>query len=337
MHVLLGPRHLGDVDEALDAGLELHEGAVVGDVGDATLEARAHRILRFDALPGIVLQLLHAERDTVRLVVDLDDLDLHLLADVEHLGRVIDAPPGDIGDVQQPVDAAEVDEGAVVGDVLDHAVDDLAFLEVLHQLLALLGARLFQHGAARHHDVAAAAIHLQDLERLRIIHQRRDIADRPDVDLAARQERHRAVEVDGEAALHLVEDDALDLLVAAEGLLELAPALLAACLVTRQHGLAERVLHPLEIDLDGVADLDLGLPARPREFADRHPALGLGADIYDRKILLDPDNGSLHHRALLGAALGEGLFEHFREIFARRRGGTGGDGHEHSWIGLKPG
>ena len=101
------------------------------------------------------------------LVVDLDDLDLHRLADVEHLGRVIDAPPGDVGDVQQAVDAAEVHERAVVGDVLDHAVDDLALFEVLHQLLALLGAGLFQHGAAGHDDVAAAAIHLQDLERLR--------------------------------------------------------------------------------------------------------------------------------------------------------------------------
>ena len=93
-------------------------------------------------------------------------LTFTVLADVEHLGRVIDAPPGDVGDVQQAVDAAEIDEGAVVGDVLDHAVDDLALFEVLHQLLALLGAGLFQHGAARHDDVAAAAIHLEDLERL---------------------------------------------------------------------------------------------------------------------------------------------------------------------------
>ena len=168
MHVLLGPRHFGDVDQALDAGLELHERAVVGDVGDAALEARADRIFGLDALPRIVLQLLHAERDAVGLVVDLDDLDLHLLADVEHFGRVIDAPPRDVGDVQQAVDAAEIDERAVVGDVLDHAVDDLALFEVLHQLLALLGAGLFQHGAARHDDVAAAAIHLEDLERLRL-------------------------------------------------------------------------------------------------------------------------------------------------------------------------
>ncbi len=190
-----------------------------------------HRELGFDALPRIVEQLLHAERDAVGLVVDLDDLDLHLLADIEHLGRVIDPAPGDVGDMQQAVDAAEIDEGAVVGDVLDHAVDDLTLFEILHQLLALLGAGLFQHGAARDHDVAAAAIHLQDLELLRHVHQRRHIADRPDVHLAARQEGHRAVEVDREAAFDLVEDDAGDLLVAVERLLQLAPAFLAPRLV----------------------------------------------------------------------------------------------------------
>src|SRR5713226_1985169 len=226
MHVLLGPRHFGDVDQALDARLELDEGAVVGDVGDAALETRAHRILGLDALPRVVLQLLHAERNAVGLVVDLDDLDLHLLADIEHLGRMVDAPPRDVGDMQEAVDAAEVHEGAVIGDVLHHAVDDLAFFQVLHQLLALLGARLLQHGAAGDDDVAAAAIHLEDLERLRLVHQRTDVADRPDVDLRARQEGDRAVEVDREAALDLIEDDALDLLVGLERLLEAAPALL---------------------------------------------------------------------------------------------------------------
>ena len=195
------------------------------------LKLGADRELGLDALPRIVEQLLHAERDAVGLVVDLDDLDLHLLADIEHLGRMIDAAPGDIGDVQQAVDAAEVDERAVVGDVLDHAVDDLALFEVLHQFLALLGARLFQHGAAGDHDVAAAAIHFQNLERLVDVHQRRDVADRADVDLAARQEGHGAVEIDGEAALDLIEDDAGDLFVVLERGLQLAPAFLAPRLV----------------------------------------------------------------------------------------------------------
>src|SRR4029079_14311372 len=159
------------------------------------------RVLGFDALPRIVQQLLHAQRDAVRLVVDLDDLDLHGLAEREHLGRMVDAAPRDIRDVQQTVDAAEINERTVIRDVLDHAVDDLTLFEVLHQFLALLGAGLFENRAARHHDVAAAAIQLEDLERLRVVHQRRDVADRADVDLRTREEGNGTVEVDGEAAL----------------------------------------------------------------------------------------------------------------------------------------
>src|SRR6202158_2321479 len=183
VHVLLGPRHLRNVDQAFDARLQLDERAVVGDVGDAAGEARVQRILRLDALPGIVEQLLHAERNTVGFVVDLDDLDLHGLADSQDFGRVIDPAPGDIGDVQQAVNAAEINERTVIGDVLDHAVDDLTLFEVLHQFLALLGAGLFENRAARHHDVAAAAVHLEDLERLRIVHQRCDVANWTDIDL----------------------------------------------------------------------------------------------------------------------------------------------------------
>src|ERR1043165_615573 len=147
MHVLLGPGHLGDGDRPRDAGLDFHERPVVRDVGDAALQLRTERKFRLDVLPGIVLQLLHAERDAVGLVVDLDDLDRDLLADVEHFGRVVDAPPRDVGDMQEAVDAAEIHEGAIVGDVLHHAVDDLALFEVLHQLLALFGAGLFQNRA----------------------------------------------------------------------------------------------------------------------------------------------------------------------------------------------
>src|ERR1700677_132942 len=45
MHVLFGPRHFGNVDQAFDAGFEFDEGTIVGDVGDAALEPGADRIL----------------------------------------------------------------------------------------------------------------------------------------------------------------------------------------------------------------------------------------------------------------------------------------------------
>ena len=76
----------------------------------------------------------------------------------------------------------------VIGDVLHHAGQNLAFLQIGDQFVAGLGAALLEHGAARNHDVAPRAIHLEDLERLRRAHQRADIAHRADVNLAAWQE-----------------------------------------------------------------------------------------------------------------------------------------------------
>src|SRR6202046_5377986 len=165
--VLLGPRHFGDVDEALDARLELDEGAVVGDVGDAALELLADGVARLNVRPRIFLQLLHSKRDAVGLVVDLDDAHLDLLADGQDFARMVDAPPGDVGHVQEAVDAAEIDERAIVGEVLDRAVDDLAFREVGDDLVPLLGPALLEHRAAGDDDVAAAPGHLEDLERVR--------------------------------------------------------------------------------------------------------------------------------------------------------------------------
>src|SRR5690606_37262071 len=149
-----------------------------------------------------------------------------------------DAAPGDVSDVKQAIDAAEVDKRTVIGDVLDHAVDDLAFLELLDDLRTLLGTALFENGTARHDDIAAALVHLEDLERLWHVHERADVADRTDVHLRARQERHGAFEVDREAALDLVEDDAFDALVAAVQLFELDPAFLAAGLLAAEHRFA---------------------------------------------------------------------------------------------------
>ena len=59
--VLVGPVHLRDVHQALDAVFDLDEGAVVGDVGDLAEHARAGRIAAGDVLPRIRAELLEAE------------------------------------------------------------------------------------------------------------------------------------------------------------------------------------------------------------------------------------------------------------------------------------
>src|SRR6266446_875047 len=59
-----GPvRHLRDVQEAVHAGLELHEGAEVREVAHLALHALAGLVALVDGRPRIGLHLLHAEGD----------------------------------------------------------------------------------------------------------------------------------------------------------------------------------------------------------------------------------------------------------------------------------
>src|SRR5206468_4308796 len=81
MDVFLGPAHLGDVDQPLDARLELDEGAIFGDVGHPPPEGSADRVFGRRAVPRIALELLHAEADALSVLVDADDLYLHRIAD----------------------------------------------------------------------------------------------------------------------------------------------------------------------------------------------------------------------------------------------------------------
>ena len=136
-----------------------------------------------------------------------------------------------------------------------------------------------------------------------------------------RQKRHRAVEIDGEAALHLIEDDAFDLFGVLERLFELDPAFLAARLVARDDGFAEGVLDALEIDFDLVADLERLLAAGSHEFLEGDAAFGLQPDVDDGDVLFDGDDGALDDRPLEGFIFAVTLVEQGGKILARRRRG----------------
>jgi hypothetical protein len=123
-----------------------------------------------------------------------------------------------------------------------------------------------------------------------------------DVDLAARQEGHGAVQIDGEAALDLVEDDTFNTLLRVELLFETDPAFLAASLLARQHGFAKCVFDALDIDFDFVADLERAVLGLGAEFLQRHAALDLETDVDDGDVLLDG-----HHDALGNIAFGKVL------------------------------
>ena len=276
----LAPRHLADVNQPLDARLELDERAVVGQADDLAADPRADRIALDDVRPRVVHQLLVAERDALgrRVVLQHDHVDLFV--DLEELGRVRDAAPRHVGDVQQAVDAAEVDEGAVVGDVLDHAAEDLALGQRVERVLLLLGVLLFEEHLAGEHDVAALLVDLDDAHAQFLPAQGVEVADRAHVDLRTGQERADA-DVHRQAALDALDDAADDDLALGIRLLDVVPDLHLLGFFAREDDVAFAVLGALEQHVDDVAGLDRYLPGLVDELVDGDDAFGLVADVDD--------------------------------------------------------
>src|SRR5581483_7116349 len=89
----LGPAHFADVDQALDAGLQLDEGAVAHDVDDFAGVPAADGVPPLDLLPRAGRLLLQAQGDLLPVLIHRDDVDLELLINVHHLVRVGNAAP----------------------------------------------------------------------------------------------------------------------------------------------------------------------------------------------------------------------------------------------------
>ena len=288
------------MDQTFDTGFQLHEGAVVGDVGDAAFVDRADGIHLLNSIPRIGLQLLHAQADAVGFLVDLDDLHLDGLTDRQDFRRVVDAAPRHVGDVQQAVHTAQINERTVFGDVLDHAVDGLTFGQVADDFSALFGTQFFQDRTTRDNDVATATVHLQDLERLLHAHQRASVAHGAHVNLAARQEGHGAAKVDREATLDPAKDRAIDARFGGIGFFQTIPGFFAAGLFTADLGFSAGVFHAVQINLDSVADVDVGLLTGVCEFLQVDAAFHLVADVDDGLACLDGDDPAFDDSALFG-------------------------------------
>src|SRR5207248_4090452 len=133
----------------------------------------------------------------------------------------------ELGDVDQAVHPVEVDEGAEVDDVRDLAVDDVAGVEPVEDLLPLLLALVLEHGAAREHDVVSRAVELDHLRAQLLAEELVQVLHAADVDERRRQEAADA-EVEDEAALDDLDHAPVDGLAGLGGALDVLPGQLEA-------------------------------------------------------------------------------------------------------------
>src|SRR5215472_3059807 len=157
----LGPAHFADVDEAFDSFVELHKSAVIGDGHDFSAEVGSNGKPFGNCGPRIGNELFAAEGNAHLLAIKFKNLHLNFVALLDGFGRMGDASPYQIADVQEAVDSTKVNENPIVGDVFHFAGDDGAFGERIGERLALFFLFFFENSAAADDDVSALAIELE--------------------------------------------------------------------------------------------------------------------------------------------------------------------------------
>ena len=229
---------------------------------------------------------------------------------------MLDAPPSHVGDVQQAVDAAQVHEGAIVGEVLDHALHLQALLQALQQRLPFGAVLLIEHAPAGDHHIVALLVDLDDLEVHLLAFQLVGGMEGADVHQGAGQEGADVADVHGEAALHPAADDAADRRLGLMDLLQHGPGFGALGLLPGQLGLPEAVVHGIHGDLHGVADGHLQLAAIVQELGAGDDPFGFEPRMDGDPLIVDvhhhagDDRAHLHLQGLLA------LFEQFGKTFA---------------------
>src|SRR5210317_1371615 len=163
---------------------------------------------------------------------------------------MLDTFPSHIRDVQQTIDATEIDERAVIGEILDDTLDDLAFLETLQQFFAFGAEFLLDYGTARDHDIVSPAIELDHLEFEVFALEISRVPYRSDVDQRTRKEGAYILDFDGEAAFDPPGDLTRNDFLLLEGLVELFPGTSTLCLVARQPRFTKPVFDGIERHFD---------------------------------------------------------------------------------------
>src|SRR3989442_5165710 len=192
------------MQQTLDAVADLEKGAVLLDLGHLAFHDGAWREPLLDVIPGVLAELPQAEGNARRIRIQLDDLDPDVLADLEDVGDIRHPVPGQLGNMDQAVGSAQIDEGAVGSQARHLALDLVADLEFFEQLAALACTVLVEGGLLADDQPVALAVDLEDLDADPLPDQLLQVRAVGAGDLRGGQEAAQAQYVHDQAALILL-------------------------------------------------------------------------------------------------------------------------------------
>ncbi len=293
---VLRPRHLGNMDKALDTRSDLDECAVVSHDDNLALDTVTDLEVSVKRIPRMRSELLETESDTLLLVVEIEDNDVDLLIERNDLLGMRNTTPREVGDVDKTVDTTKVNEYTVGGDILNSALEDLTLLELGDDLLLLLLELGLDKGLVRDDDIAELSVDLNNLELHGLADEDVVVADGLDIDLRTGEESLDTEYVNNHTTLGTALDVTLNDLVVLESCIDAVPCTDGACFLVRELKLTVLVLLILYVDLYLVTDLEIGIVA---ELVTANDAVRLEADINDDLALVEGDYDAIDNVLLL--------------------------------------
>ena len=286
---------LRNVDQAVNARYDLSECAERHELEDLNLSNRADVVLGLEYVPRIVLLALVAEGDLLVFLIQTDNEYLYLVANRNDLGRVLDAAPGQLGDVNHAVHAADVYECAVGSQGLNGAVVLVADLDGVPDLLSSSLASLPLDLTDRTNNALALTVDLGDIEGLLGLNQLAHRLILRYAGLGCRDEYANAVCSCNNTAAVLLNDNTLNNGVLLVSLLNGLPALQLINALLGQSDGALAVVYANNNSLDLVANVDVGsyvVVRVVRQLTQRDIRSVLNAQIYLYVVIGNTYNGA---------------------------------------------
>ena len=286
---------LRNVDQAVNARYDLSECAERHELEDLNLSNRADVVLGLEYVPRIVLLALVAEGDLLVFLIQTDNEYLYLVANRNDLGRVLDAAPGQLGDVNHAVYAADVYECAVGSQGLNGAVVLVADFDGVPDLLSSSLASLLLDLTDRTNNALALTVDLGDIEGLLGLNQLAHRLILRYAGLGCRDEYANAVCSCNNAAAVLLNDNTLNNGVLLVSLLNGLPALQLINALLGQSDGTLAVVYANNNSLDLVANVDVGsyvIVRVVRQLTQRDIRSVLNAQIYLYVVIGNTYNGA---------------------------------------------
>ena len=286
---------LRNVDQAVNARYDLSECTERHELEDLNLSNRADVVLGLEYVPRIVLLALVAEGDLLVFLIQTDNEYLYLVANRNDLGRVLDAAPGQLGDVNHAVHAADVYECAVGSQGLNGAVVLVADLDGVPDLLSSSLASLSLDLTDRTNNALALTVDLGDIEGLLGLNQLAHRLILRYAGLGCRDEYANAVCSCNNTAAVLLNDNTLNNGVLLVSLLNGLPALQLINALLGQSDGALAVVYANNNSFDLVTNVDVGsyvIVRVVRQLTQRDIRSVLNAQIYLYVVIGNTYNGA---------------------------------------------